>query len=68
MKFLNLLYTNAEVINLIDWGIEGVHYVKNEDGTIRYPDGVTAETSTYILSHRLSPARKYGRGSLWQTG
>lgn len=58
MKFLNLLYTNAEVINLIDWGIEGVHYVKNEDGTIRYPDGVTAETSTYNIGTQFMNANE----------
>ena len=58
MKFLNLLYTNAEVINLIDWGIEGVHYEKNEDGTIRYPDGVTAETSTYNIGTQFMNANE----------
>lgn len=58
MKFLNLLYTNAEVINLIDWGIEGVHYVKNEDGTICYPDGVTAETSTYNIGTQFMNANE----------
>lgn len=28
MEFLNLLYTDADLINLIDFGIEGVHYKK----------------------------------------
>lgn len=58
MKFLNLLYTNADVLNLIDWGIEGVHYVKNEDGTIRYPEGVTAETSTYNIGTQFMNANE----------
>ena len=49
MKFLNLTYTNSDVINLIDWGIEGKHYVKNEDGTIGYPDGVDSNNTGYGL-------------------
>ncbi|ANY70203.1 hypothetical protein BBD42_29630 [Paenibacillus sp. BIHB 4019] len=41
MEFMNLLYTDAEIMNLLTLGIEGTHYVKNEDGTVRVPDGVT---------------------------
>lgn len=47
MKFLNLTYTNADVINLIDWGIEGKHYEKKQDGTIGYPSGVDASNTGY---------------------
>ena len=49
MRFLNLLYTDAELINLFDWGIEGTHYVKTEDGHITYPEGVDSENSGYSL-------------------
>lgn len=31
MEFLNLLYSDEYVINLIDFGIEGVHYNKTDD-------------------------------------
>lgn len=34
MEFLNLLNTDEYLRNLVDKGIEGVHYEKNEDGTI----------------------------------
>lgn len=50
MKFLNLTYTDSEVLNLIDWGIEGKHYVQKEDGTIGYPEGVTRETTGYGIN------------------
>ncbi len=30
MEFLNLLYSDPEVVNLLDYGIEGKHYVKVE--------------------------------------
>lgn len=49
MKFLNLLFTDADLINLFDWGIEGKHYVKMDDGHITYPDGVTSENTGYSL-------------------
>lgn len=49
MKFLNLTYTNTDVINLLDWGIEGKHYVEKSDGTIGYPEGVDANNTGYGL-------------------
>ncbi|WP_246096565.1 ABC transporter substrate-binding protein [Paenibacillus sinopodophylli] len=46
MMFLNLLYSDAELVNLIDYGIEGKHYeVKGE--VIGFPSGVDANTATY---------------------
>lgn len=39
MKFMNLLYTDADVVNLLNYGVEGVHYVKNDNGTISFPEG-----------------------------
>ncbi|WP_088547565.1 ABC transporter substrate-binding protein [Paenibacillus aquistagni] len=47
MMFLNLLYSDKQLINMLDWGIEGVHYVKKSDNVIDYPDGVTADTQSY---------------------
>lgn len=46
-KFLNLLYTDAEIVNLLNYGIEGEHYVKQADGTIDYPAGITMENAPY---------------------
>ncbi len=39
MQLLNLLYTNADLMNLLSYGIEGVHYVFTKDGHITYPKG-----------------------------
>lgn len=50
MQFLNLLYTDKDIVNLVDWGIEGKHYVKNSDGTIKYPDGIDATTVGYPMN------------------
>ena len=35
MEFLNLLNTDPYLRNLVDKGIEGVHYEKNDDDTIK---------------------------------
>lgn len=52
MKFLNLMYSDKDVINTIDYGIEGKHYVKVEgkENIIDYPEGVTAQTTGYGLN------------------
>lgn len=39
MELLNLLYTDEELMNLMSYGIEGVHYKKTEDGHFTYVDG-----------------------------
>ena len=46
MKFINELYTNADIINLLDWGVEGVHYEVQDDGTVDFPEGVTADNTS----------------------
>jgi putative aldouronate transport system substrate-binding protein len=50
MQFLNLMYEDAGVVNLFDWGVEGKHYVKGTDGTIDFPQGVDAKNSGYNLN------------------
>lgn len=47
MEFLNLMYCNEEVVNLLIYGIEGVHYEVLPNGLIDYPEGTTCETVTY---------------------
>lgn len=42
MMFLELLYTDVELYQLLVYGIEGTHYTSNSDGTITY-----AENKTY---------------------
>ena len=44
---LEALYTDSDLMTLLIDGIEGVHYVLNEDGSASYPEGVTATSSTY---------------------
>ena len=39
MQFLNLLYSDKQIINLLDWGIEGRDYEKKSENIIDYPSG-----------------------------
>lgn len=45
MKFLNALYTDADLANLLCSGIENVHYVKQDDKTIDFAEGLDAFTT-----------------------
>lgn len=47
VKFLNLLYSNADVMNLLTYGIEGENYVVDEDGEAALLEGATTATSGY---------------------
>ncbi|ASA19761.1 ABC transporter substrate-binding protein [Paenibacillus donghaensis] len=50
MEYLNLLYTNPDMMNLLAYGIEGDHYVGKEDGTIGFAEGVDSKNSGYNLN------------------
>ena len=43
---LESLYTDTDLMTLLINGIEGTHYVMNEDGSCSYPEGVTSTTTT----------------------
>jgi len=45
MEFINLLYTDKDIMNLLANGIEGKHYKLNSDGTIKLIKG-----SKYVLN------------------
>jgi putative aldouronate transport system substrate-binding protein len=49
---LNLLYTDADFINLIDWGIEGKHYVRvpGYNNVIKYPDGINFDNTGWDMA------------------
>ena len=47
MELINLWYSNADLVNAFDNGIEGKHYVKVSDTQVNFPDGVDASTTGY---------------------
>jgi len=50
MMFMNMLYTDKYLLNLLDYGVEGKHYVKKGDNVIALPDGQKADTVGYSNS------------------
>lgn len=52
MQVLDYIYGSPEVMNLINWGIEGTHYqfVDEEKGIITYPEGVDINNRTWGLN------------------
>lgn len=49
MQMLDYLNTSTEVMNLLNWGVEGEDYVVTENGTLDYPEGKDASTVGYHL-------------------
>lgn len=47
MKFLNLTYSDKEVVNLIVYGIEGESYRKIDADHVNFPEGKDANTVPY---------------------
>ena len=47
VQLLNMMYTSADLANLLAWGIEGVHYKVMDNGLATFADGVNNETSGY---------------------
>lgn len=52
MRFLDLVWKDVELMNLIQWGIEGEHYTMLDEsiGLIGFPEGVDATNSAYYNS------------------
>lgn len=50
MQFLNLMYSDKDIVNLLIWGIEGKHYVVKSGNVIDFPDGVDSGSSGYYLN------------------
>lgn len=50
MKFLNLMYTNADIVNLLNYGIENEDYVVLEDGSLDYPEGTDSGNARYNIN------------------
>ena len=47
LKFMNLIFSDKDVINLIIYGLEGRDYVKVDADHVAYPDGQDANTVPY---------------------
>lgn len=52
MEVLDYIYGSPEVMNLLNWGEEGVDYVieDKDSGIINYPEGISADNAGYSLN------------------
>lgn len=66
MEFLNLMYTDPDVINLLAYGIEGEDYEKKDDGTIGYPDGIDATNVGYSMNSMVWSFGNEFNAYVWQ--
>lgn len=64
MKFLNLMYSNKEIIDLLNYGVEDVHYLVQEDGTYNFPEGVDSNNAGYFINMTWEIGNQYLAG-LW---
>lgn len=39
MKFMNMMYTDERIVNLLNYGQKDVDYIIKADGTLTFPDG-----------------------------
>ena len=59
VQLLNLLYNDADFLNLFNYGIEGKHYVVKEDGQIAIPEGLTSETNPFYWSIQFESGNEF---------
>lgn len=51
LEFLDLTYSDVDVVNLILYGIYGRDYVLNEDGFVEWPEGYDINTVPYTSQY-----------------
>ena len=59
MKFVNLLYTDAYVRNLVGLGIEGKHWVADGDKKYKLPEGYEDKATTGYSSNETSSGNRF---------
>ena len=67
MQFLNLLYTDADILNTIVYGLEGEDYEIRDDGRIGYPEGIDSSSVGYSLANMLWSFGNEFNAYVWET-
>ncbi len=67
MQFLNLMYSDPEILNLIVYGIEGEDYVLHDDGRVGYPEGKDSSSVGYTMSSMLWSFGYEFNAYVWET-
>ena len=61
-KFLNLMYTDAEIMNLLIWGVEGVDYTMQDDQVVLNPNGGYYQAD-FLIGNNTLLKPLYGNGA-----
>jgi len=61
-KFINLLYTDADLMNLLVWGVEGTDYTLEDGQVVQNPDG-RFETTDFLVGNNLLLTPLKGNGT-----
>lgn len=51
MAALDLLINDPDYVNLLTYGVEGIHYVINDEGVVDYPEGFNNNNTRYDWSN-----------------
>lgn len=65
VRFLNLMYTDKEIVDLLNYGIEGTDYVVKDDGTYGYPNGYDSTNIGYHIDMTWLFGNQYLAG-IWE--
>ena len=64
MKFMNLMYSNGEILDLLNYGQEGVDYVVGDDGVYKFAEGKDMNNSGWFVNLSWEFGNQYLTG-LW---
>lgn len=74
VKYLNLMFSDKDLITTLCWGVEDKHYVIDDQGFAYYPEGVDGNSSGWTLNmgyamgnQFLAPLWKGEQPNLWDT-
>lgn len=66
LKFLELTYTDADLVNMINYGIKDKHYVLDDQGRVKLPEGVTSQNNPYNVNASFLFGSQY-LAKVWST-
>lgn len=65
-RFLNLMYTNADIENLLAWGIEGRDYELNENGEAVKLEGCLYNSADFLWGNQFLAHPAAGQGGVFR--
>lgn len=65
VDLLDWIFGSGDVNDLMNFGIEGKHWVEDDIGTATYPEGVSAESNAYHLDWGWAIPNQFA-GHLWE--